>query len=147
MTSEIIVDNDIFKIKIGTVDKKNPKTVYYECGTFIEPKENKETYKEDVEFFEKRLKEIAKKLTHSINPDSSSDKLFDKNYIVNFEIAEDRIAVNKKSYLSFQIFLKQINNLSFEDISKYMKTLSLLISTVYKTDIENHGYTCYKTKN
>ena len=41
INSEQTVDNDSFKLKVGTTDKKNPKTIYIDCGFFIEPKEEK----------------------------------------------------------------------------------------------------------
>ena len=50
-------DND-FKIKIGTMDKKNPEVVYIELGSYISPKEEKETYKPYISRIEKKTKSL-----------------------------------------------------------------------------------------
>ena len=61
INSEQTVDNDSFKLKVGTTDKKNPKTIYIDCGFFIEPKEEKDEYTEDIKNIEDEAKRLAKK--------------------------------------------------------------------------------------
>ena len=46
INSEIKFHDNKFKIKIGTIDKKNPDTIYIELGTYITPIDIKDSYNE-----------------------------------------------------------------------------------------------------
>jgi hypothetical protein len=144
INSECKFNDNFFKIKMGTTDKKNPETIYAELGTYIIPSTNKKTYNEDILFFEKKVRHFLK------NKIKASDLCYSDNFIVVVDIANERINCNKKSYLEIQIFFKtKINNteknifkiLSNSIYNKYIKD----VLTFIKDDLENSGY-CY-TKN
>ena len=142
INSEIVVDNDNFKIKVGTTDKKNPKTVYIDCGFFIEPKTEKEDYSEDVKYIETEARNVAKKVSNATNPNPENiDRLFNKNYVFVFEVAETRVFYGKKSYISFQLHLKQNEEcLNFDEISKYVIILSEYMTSVLLHRINEIGF-------
>ena len=95
INSEVKFCDNNFKIKIGTTDKKNHNSIYIELGTYIMPNEVKNTYNSEIEDFEKIIKRFVK------------DNITQNNdFIIIIDIANDRISVNKKSYLEIQIFLK-----------------------------------------
>ena len=48
INSEIKFNDGIFKVKIGTTNKKHPDIIYIEIGTYISPNEEKKSYKNDV---------------------------------------------------------------------------------------------------
>lgn len=147
INSEFIVKNDKFKIKVGTTDKKNPKTIYIECGFFIEPKVEKEDYSEDIKYIEAETKELARKVSNATNPGPENiGRLFEKDFIFIFEIAESRVFYGKKSYVSFQIHLKQKGAINFNLISSYTETLSKYIITVLLNRIKDVGFEVTKTK-
>lgn len=147
INSEIVVDNDNFKIKVGTTDKKNPKTVYIDCGFFIEPKVEKEDYSEDIKYIEAETKKLARRVSNATNPDPENiGRLFSKDFIFVFEIAESRVSYGKKSYVSFQIHLKQKGDINFNLISSYTETLSKYIITVLLSRINGIGFEISKTK-
>ena len=78
------IEDDGFKIKIGTLNKEKPNSIYIESGVFITPFENKEQYKEDTDFMEKSINDNIKNFIKQ-NP------LFEKNYICAVEIPYERI--------------------------------------------------------
>lgn len=146
INSECIVDDDKFKVKISTTDKKNPKTVYIDCGFFIEPKIEKEDYSEDIKYIEEETRVLAKKVSNATNPENI-DRLFDKNFIFVFEIAESRVSYGKKSYISLQVHLKQNSEvLNFDLITKYTKTLSKFMTHTLLNRVEDIGFEITKTK-
>ena len=62
--SEVKYSNDTFSIKIGTIDKKNPRTIYGVLGTYICPNIDKESYEDDINEFSKKSKENFNKLVN-----------------------------------------------------------------------------------
>ena len=85
INSEQTVDNDSFKLKIGTTDKKNPKTIYIDCGFFIEPKEEKDEYTEDIKNIEDEAKRLAKKISNAMKPNTEGERMFKKDFIFVFD--------------------------------------------------------------
>ena len=146
INSEYVVDNDNFKVKIGTTDKKNPKTVYIDCGFFIEPKVEKEDYSEDIKLVEEEARNLAKKISNATNP-KTVDRLFKKDFIFVFEVTENRIFYGKKSYVSFQLHLRQNDDtLEWVTISEHLLHLSDFMTTILLRNIEDIGFEVTKTK-
>lgn len=103
LNSEKKIPNDIFNIKIGTINKKRPSVIYLDGSTFISPLLDKEDYTDDV-------KEIKCELDNIVKNALRNSKLFEKNFIGNFDVRLSGIRKEKKSYLSFQYHLKQPKN-------------------------------------
>lgn len=138
INSERQIDNDLFKIKIGTINKKNPKVVYIDCGFFIEPKIEKEDYSDDINSLEEEIRKLSKKLTNAIMPQTDGKNLFKKDFIFVFEVAESRVSYGKKSYVSFQLHLKQNEEvLKFSEITKYIETLSKILTNEILNQFED----------
>lgn len=138
INSEVKFCDNNFKIKIGTTDKKNHNSIYIELGTYIMPNEVKNTYNSEIEDFEKIIKRFVK------------DNITQNNdFIIIIDIANDRISINKKSYLEIQIFLKLKDGESqtFKDVSlnMYNNYVRDLISYI-NNDLYKRGFLCYKTK-
>lgn len=146
INSEIKFHDNKFKIKIGTIDKKNPDTIYIELGTYITPIDIKDSYNEDILNFQENTKKFFKNKIKTTNFCDSD------NFITIFEVANERILFNKKSYIEIQLFLK--NKKDFKQ-NKIFKTISKEIHDIYVNDsisyIENEllnsGFKCSKQKN
>ena len=139
--SEVSLDNPYFKLKIGTINKKRPTTFYVEGGTFIMPVEDDGvTYRDKMTLV---YKEMTKGLSRVV-----SERHLKNDFIANIDVAEDRMKVGKKTYFTFQYFLKQNGEpLSFVEISEngqeYMKT----VLDQLEYSLKENGFALSKTKN
>ena len=100
LNSEKNIDAENFKLKIGTTNKIDPIVVYVEGRTFISPIEEKEDYSRDLS---KIRHEFSRAISHGI----SKSPLFDRKFILDFQVASKGVSLNKKSFLSFQFLLRQ----------------------------------------
>ena len=113
LTSEKTLNHEFFRLKFGTVNRVNPQVVYLEGRTFISPLEELDSYNY-------LIQNIRKKFSSSIGYEIAGNEFFDSRYILDFQVANSGVKVGKKSFLSFQLMLKQrSNNLkSFKEIKK-----------------------------
>ncbi len=133
------IDNNNFKIKIGTLNKMNPNNLYIESGVFISPFEEKDDYASDTEFLEKSINDNIKNFI-------KSNKLYDKNYICSIEIPVERMKVGKNSYLSLQCHFKQTENLTIDEfLNKTIELSGKLFKDIEKSVLCS-GFTVNKTR-
>ena len=142
--SESKFQDDSFKIKIGTMDKKNPEVIYIELGSYISPKEEKESYKPCISRIEKETKNL-------IGDIINQSKLCKKDFIFVSNIADCRIAVNKKSYFEIQLFVKPLdevkNSVKFFDLTeKFNKEYVSKMLPSIKKSIKDNGFDYYKSR-
>lgn len=102
-STEKNIPNDYFRLKLGTINKNNPEVVYIEGKTFISPLNDDACNKN-------RVLSFRKALSLMLSERLGNHKLFENRYILDFQVANSGIQVNKKSFLSFQILLKQRRN-------------------------------------
>jgi hypothetical protein len=133
--------NDFFNIKLGTVNKNNPEVIYFEVRTFISPLEENNNYSQVFAFLKK---EFSKKISDSLK----LNDFFSEKYILDFQIANSGIKINKKSYLSFQLFLKQKNEVikELKEIKKIAEPFLVNLLNEFKTDIISNNFSVTKTK-
>jgi hypothetical protein len=145
INSEIKFNDDVFKVKLGTTDKKNPETIYAELGVYIKPNFKKASYTEDIIEFEKLARHYLK------NKIKTSDICYSNNFITVVDIADERITCNKKSYLDIQIFLKTkiekmekgiFKKLSTEIHDRYIRDMLDFL----KENLTEYGFSYTKTK-
>ena len=142
--SEVSVSNQMFKAKIGTIDKKNPETVYIEIGTYISPSEEKKSYKDDVCKIESRIKKSIKELL------DGNDSFYNEHIFVS-EVPFDRMSKGKKSYFEMQLFVKPIlagiKNRHFSNIHETVdKKIVCNLFDVLKESIQLGGFDISKSK-
>lgn len=140
-STEKIIPNNIFKVKFGTVNKKNPEVVYIESKTFISPL-NREK-KHNV-----LLQKVRREFLFFINETLKNSCIYETNCILDFQVANSGLQVGKKSFLTYQLLLRQnrsnvkdfkvIKNESIDLINNLSNALSLLL--------ENNGFLVSKTK-
>ena len=141
ITSEISMSSPDFKIKWGTIDKKNPSFIYLEMGTYITPKKEEENYSNSIKEIEKSGKSIIK---NAIN--LSSD--VKKDFIFVTDIADTRINYGKQSYLTFQIHMgsKMDHLKDFKSVASHMNIKWQEVYNAMKNTIKENGFFCSKTK-
>jgi hypothetical protein len=146
INSEIKFNDNLFKVKIGTTNKKKPETFYIELGTYITPLCEKDGYHDDINKFEKIIKRIIKSEIKNSNICNSD------NIITILDIANDRILYKKKSYMEIQFFIKtqkiDFKKNIFKEISKEVHD-NHIISMIneMKDNLNNMGFMLSKTKN
>lgn len=139
--SETILENPYFKVKIGTINKKNPTTFYVEGGTFITPvEEDGISYKEKMSLV---YKEMAKGLHRIV-----SEKHLKHDFIANIDVADERMKVGKKTFFTFQYFLKQDGEpLPFIEISENGNEYIDIVLENIEHSLKENGFALSKTKN
>ena len=75
------------------------------------------------------------------------DYLFDKKHILDFNLSTATMAVGKKSFLSFDIFLKQNEEYSLKEIKTMIE--DDVTSVVYNLEeqFSNNGFILFSKKN
>lgn len=142
--SVIKLDNNDIKLKIGTIDKKNPEVIYLEGGFYIKPIIQKENYKSDIEEIKSVFQDLVKDYISKTND-------FKNDYMLFIDVADDWIMADKKSFLSFQVYLKPSNEIleqkqNFTKLVSYLEEENVYDTSFIKNVFESHGYSVYKTK-
>lgn len=146
INSEKAISDDLFKLKVGTTDKKIMGVVYIEGSCYLMPNFSRENYSSSV-----------KDLVNSINKEicgifKNVALTSDAKYVSNFEIAEDHISQRKRSCFSFQIFFqpKKLNiGRNISGFKEYYDEISRIVSNLlpkFKEMINKQGFSIYKTK-
>lgn len=146
INSEIKLEDEHFKIKIGTTNKKYPDTVYVEMGSYIAPLLDKRSYEMDINNFEKMAKRYVKRVM-------DDGDACNHDFIFVTDVANERIMQGKKSYLEMQLYLKPTAN-TISNNDKDFKKISGKINSEYlakivpylKASIANNGFEYSKTK-
>ena len=141
LNSEKKIENEDFKIKIGTTNKINPIIIYVEGRAFITPTFDQDDYN-------KEIAEIKHVLKQSISQHLQTTDKFDNKYIVDFQVASNGIQINKKSFLSFQFLIRQNkdNVLKLIEVKNNSSNMVLEIVNDLKNSIVEHGFVLTKTK-
>ena len=142
ISSEINVDLPSMKAKWGTIDKKNPSFIYLEIGAYITPREQEESYTDNIVSIEKEGRQIIKDAVNRTD-------CVKKDFIFVTDVAETRIMFGKKSYLSMQIHMghkHQDKNTAFKDIVSDMDGRWRPVYDEILSTIENNGFSCSKSK-
>lgn len=140
--SEKKIDNEFFKIKIGTTTKDNPEVIYVEGRTFISPTEELEDYSHD-------MSEIKHAFKCAICNEINASPIYTSKIILDFQVATNGIKPSKKSFLSFQYILKQNKDnmlMKMNDIKEQSLPLVINSINVLTNAITKRGYLITKTK-
>ena len=141
LNSEKKIENESFKLKIGTTNKINPMVIYVEGKAFISPLDEKDDYAKD-------LSEIKHALKRSISDNLCETDNFDNKYILEFQVASSGVAVNKKSFLSFQFLLRQRrdNVMKLSDVKNASTEMISNIADALRDSILEHNFELTKKK-
>ena len=140
--SEVSLDNPYFKLKIGTINKKNPTTFYVEGGTFITPVDE-----DDVVPYKDKMAEVQRQMSLGIMS-MKAGKNLGGNFIANIDVADERMKVGKKTYFTFQYYLQQKGELTpFADIAADSDKYTTEVLKRIEYSLKENGFALSKTKN
>ena len=128
-----------FKIKVGTVNNKEPRTIYLVLSSWVEPTQDYENYQPTLN----KIKKNIKRFLSEVVPSESFKK---EKIIVDFDLRSSGIVKNKKSFMSCEITLFQKNLRKINSPSTIMELQWLstrLINEVFEID-ENFTYNIKK---
>ena len=128
-----------FKLKVGTINKKNPSVIYIDGSTFISPVLDKDDYTNDI-------KNLKKDLITRIKNDLLRSNLFKSKYILDFDVKTSGLKQNKKSFLSFQCHLCQNNIIPFGEITKKSNDIINIFINNIEKDFNKENFIIFKTK-
>lgn len=133
--------NDIkeFNIIVGTVDNKLSTSVYFNITGWAEPLDIEADNNSAI----KELNKIIRKKTYEF----LDKKLFNSNrFLIDFEIKQSGLSINRRSYMSCEITLFKINDFKIQNNiinDSLMSLINDLIENVFK---DNKNFKFYKTK-
>tara|TARA_Y100000589_G_C27184975_1_gene642286 strand:- start:1586 stop:2020 length:435 start_codon:yes stop_codon:yes gene_type:complete len=133
--------NPNYKIKLGTVDNKNPKTIYINLTAWGQLK------KYDIDLnYDNVINKLRTKIKHKINS-YNVDAFHNGKYIVDLDMRSSGIKPTKRSFMSCEITLFQ-RNITPVNNPTLVHTTSELINDVIKNCLDkSEHFTFYKTKN
>ena len=142
--SEKSIKSDFFKIKLGTLDKKNPSTMYLEAGTYITPVSEIESYKSEIIAIEKEMKLKTRELFNLLSA-------IDKDFILVTDVAISRLSPERGTHYTVQVHFKPARyqlemKKTFKQLcTEFVKQYGAALPS-YREIIENHGFRCHKSK-
>lgn len=144
INSEKKFDTEHFKVKIGTLNKKCPATMYLEAGTYITANDEKESYKSDIIAIEREMRLLAKQTF-------LSKQTIQPEFLLVTDVAIGQIRADKSTHYTIQLHFKpsksQIDTkktfkqLYKEYLDEYSETFPM-----YYDILDKHGFICNKTK-
>lgn len=141
-STEKNIPNSNFKVKFGTVNKKNPEVVYIEAKTFITPCSNDFNHNA-------ALQKVRRHFLYYINELLNHSKFYETKTILDMQVAKNCLIVGKKSFLTFQLLLRQNrNNIKpFKMLkNETVDFINLTTNTLYSLLCENQ-FIVTKTKS
>ena len=129
-----------YNIISGTVDNKNPESIYIQISAWGQPKNNEE------ENFDSVIKQKSKKVKKVLHESLDVEQFFPK-VIVDFNMASSGISFKKRSYMSVEMTLFQKNPLPINS-DKLLPTLNKISEKII-TDVfeRDEDFKFYKRKN
>ena len=133
--------NPNYKIKLGTVDNKNPKTIYINLSAWGQLK----TYDSEINY-DTVINKLRNKIKHKINS-FNIDAFHKGKYIVDLDMRSSGIKPTKRSFMSCEITLFQKNNIPLNNL-EIINPSKQIINSIIKSCLGNNThFVFYKTKN
>lgn len=127
----LIQEDDKFLIKIGTIDSKNPKSIFLTISSWTNPKREELNY-------DKIISNLRKKIKQRIFDDNDNYFFDSHRTIVDLDLRSSGISMNKKSFMFCEITMFQnetVIPIKSEPMMTYFKKVSNnLISDVFNED-------------
>lgn len=131
-----------YNVVSGTVDNKNPKSVYIQISAWGKPKES------DVEGYDTIIRNKSKRVKRKLFEVLDKEHFHTKKSIVDFNMASSGINYGKKSFMSVEMTLfkkEPFLPVNSEKMMPIVKNISeKIITDVFEQD-ENFKF--YKRKN
>ena len=133
--------NPNYKIKLGTVDNKNPKTIYINLSAWGQLK----TYDPETNY-DTVINKLRNRIKHNINS-FNIDAFHKGKYIVDLDMRSSGIKPTKRSFMSCEITLFQKNNIPLNNLEIIDPSKEIINSVIDNCLDDNSHFVFYKTKN
>lgn len=141
LNKEFSVDIDSsFKTKYGSTNHKKPEVIYIVGNTYISPSFESNDYISDINDLKNTYKNIITELIKKYNSD------FHKECICGIDVCDNRIKKGKKTFLTFELYLKQKNCKQLNEINDTIKSISENLVCDFKNNLSIKKFICYKQK-
>ena len=141
LNKEYSIDiNPSFKTKYGSTNHKKPEVIYIVGNTYISPSFDSSDYVSEVD----ELKSSYNKLVNELISEYSS--IFDKNCIFDIDVCDNRIKKGKKTFLTFELYLKQKDCKQLSEIESIIKNISTNLTHNFKEKLNTKNFLCFKNK-
>ena len=139
------IKNNNFKnynITYGTVNNKNPKSIYLNISSWVEPiKDETNNYSFDIRTLNKKIKQTL------FNYLDANKTIFNKDRtIVDLDIRESGIKLGKRSFMNCEVtfFMKEALSINSIEITNTVDELTDLMFATFET---NKSFKFHKKKN
>jgi hypothetical protein len=131
--------SDKIKTKIGTTNRNEPKVVYVHGGTWVTPTQCEE--------YDKIIDAIGKSFRHNVKRMVTNDYLFNPRHILDFNLSTTAMDIGKKSFLSFDLFLKQEGDVPLKELKVMITGNIRALLLDLEEDFTNNGFILFAKKN
>lgn len=130
-----------YKVKLGTVDNKNSKSIYISLCAWGELIPTT-----DIINYDSVISKLRKQIKHNLNSTIDAGDFHKNKYIVDLDMRSSGISNQKRSFMSCEITLYQKNNLPVNK-PQIINSATSLIKNIINNCLENQNhFTFYKTK-
>lgn len=130
--------SDSIVLKYGTMNRENPKVIYINGKTWLMP-----LYEGDYENVVNQAISIYKKVLKKRLLET--DK-FERNMLCEFDIRPEAMKVNKKKFLSFDIFIKQKHCLEMKKLKDELSECVGNASDIFADSLTQNDFLLSKVK-
>lgn len=131
-----------YNVVSGTVDNKNPKSIYIQISAWGKPKDHY------IDNYTSIIKQKSKRVKKKLFEVLEETNFYKKMSIVDFNMASSGVNYEKRSYMSLEVTLfkkEPLLPINSEDMLPIVKNISeRLINDVFEVD---ETFKFYKTKN
>ena len=114
--------------------------IYIVGNTYISPSFESNDYVSEVN----ELKTSYNKLVSELISEYSS--IFDKNCIFDIDVCDNRIKKGKKTFLTFELYLKQKDCKQLPEIESIIKNISINLTHNFKEKLYTKNFLCFRNK-
>lgn len=128
-----------YKTISGTVDNRNPKSVYLSISSWAKPKID-----EDINY-DKILTSINNRVKRTVANKMNTDMFDSRRYIIDFDMKSSGIRYGKKSFMNCEITLYQKLKLTLNE-NILQRELKSIVDDVIKEVFSENKYFSFEKK-
>jgi hypothetical protein len=129
-----------YKTVSGTVDNRNPKSVYVSISSWARPKID-----EDINYG-KILTSINNRVKRTVANNMNTDMFDSRRYIIDFDMKSSGIRYGKKSFMNCEITLYQKLKLKLNEDNLQRELKSIIDNVIKEVFTENQYFSFEKKK-
>ncbi len=130
---------DNYKVKLGTIDNKNPKTIYLNVSAWGKPLTEEENY-------DSVISKLRKKIKQKLFSQIGGNNFENDRYLVDLDMRSSGINPSKRSFMSCEITLFQKERISVNNSLMIESSNKLITNIIDNCFEENDYFQFYKTK-